>query len=440
MRAPARLWRLGACLLAGAGAAFALPPSPALASTLESAQALRDQGRFAEALALIEAVLPAERRNSDLLLLQGQLLGYLGRSDAALVALAHAEATAPGYAEVHKAAMRVRLGMAGEAIDPERDAAAPGAGLDMLEGRRSFAAGLYPEARAAFAHAAAVEPGRGDAWIGVGDAALAADDVAGSRVAYETAFGLPGTEEAAAGRLAALTREHWGWLLNVTGSFSSVEDGDDWTEGFVGLTRRLQGGALIGGSVQAASRYGLDDQHLAFTYSRHLTEATAGFASLGVTPDADFLPEWRFRTGLEHKLYAGGGRLGATVGFAEGTLAGYDEGVLRALDLGATQYAADGRTWATLRLSGTVDAGDDFDLGASLRLDRELDQVTRVFLGGARARDALEGGSITTDTVFAGLRRDLSDRLTLDLSLAYDRPERGGDRATATAGLSYRFD
>ena len=53
MRAPARLWRLGACLLAGAGAAFALPPSPALASTLESAQALRDQGRFAEALALI---------------------------------------------------------------------------------------------------------------------------------------------------------------------------------------------------------------------------------------------------------------------------------------------------------------------------------------------------------------------------------------------------
>ncbi len=424
-------------LLAGTGGA-------ALAG-LDEIKALRDAGRFEEALVVVgerRATFPGD---ADLALFQGQLLGYLGRYDAALAALAEAEALAPDYADVHRAQIRIRFYRASAATPIEDGALLPVAGSPdanaYVQGRLALRAGLHPEARAAFERVVANEPAYAEAWLALGDAAREQGDTAASRVAYETALDLPGADSAAAMRLRALAQQHWTWLVGLSGSASRVEGGEPWAESYASLTRRLGGGRLVGASYETARRY--DDKidtHVALNLTQRFTPKTAGFVALGVTPAADFLPTWRAKAGVEHELRPGNGRLGGTVGSADVTLADYDAGLARTLGLGLTQYTADGVSWGTVRLTGGFDPEGRLDFGASLRLDHQIDDRNRVYLGVARESDAERYGAIDRDTIFTGYRRDLSDHVTLDLSLGYETPDRGRDRQSFTAGLTLRFD
>ena len=149
--------------LAVLGASLLLAGTGGAASAgLDEIKALRDAGRFEEALVVVGERRASFPGDADLALFQGQLLGYLGRYDEALAALAEAEALAPDYADVHRAQIRIRFYRASAATPIEDGALLPVAGSPdanaYVQGRLAFRTGLHPEARAAFEHAVANEP------------------------------------------------------------------------------------------------------------------------------------------------------------------------------------------------------------------------------------------------------------------------------------------
>lgn len=439
-----------ACSLAGWRPADAAVPTV----TRDNLLALRAEGDFEAALEVAEALLAQASGDADLLLIKGQLQGFLGRHAVALDTLGTAAAIAPDYLDIQLAQARVHLyaEAPGAALAVLQPVVTPGlerSDAQLLLGRVALAAGESDLAREAFARAVDIEPAAGDAWLGLGDAAAAGGMIEVAEVNYERALAVPETAPVARERLDALAKESRRFELTTDLSYSRFNNAmDDWREGGVSLGWRIDDRRQVIGSLATVDRFGGIDVQGTLTYTARLNAESGYLLGAALSPGADFLPTWRLRAGFDHRLYdlddgldakgTGLTGLGVGIGFVEGSLADYTDGLVKSFEVGVVQYGWDGRAWLTAKAGGSFGAEGGFDPTLGLRLDVQLLPETRVFAGFGQSIDNGGGGG-TTRSYFAGLDQAITDRLSLLANVGLEDRERGVRRTSIGVGFRVSF-
>jgi len=451
-RQPGRRCLHSALLAALAWGVAGWAPVQAVVPTVsrEALLELRADGEFKAALAMAEALLAEAPGDVDLWLIKGQLLGFLGRHAAALETLEAAAGLAPDYLDIRLMQARVHLyAEAPEAalgvLRPLVTAELERSDAQLLLGRAALAAGEPGMARVAFAQAAVIEPAAGDAWLGLGDAAAADGMIEVAELNYERALAVPETAPVARQRLDALAAENRRFELTTDLSLSRFNDETDgWREGGLSLGWRIDDRRQLTGSLASAHRFGALDVQAALTYTARLGADNGYLLGAAVTPGADFLPTWRLRAGFDQRLYdLGGGplddALGAGIGFVEGSLADYDDGLVESFEAGVVQYGWLGRAWLTAKAGGSFGTDGGFDPSLGLRLDIQATPETRAFLGFGQAFDNSARGGGTTRSYFAGLDQALGERLSLLLNIGLEDRDGGVRRASLGVGFRVSF-
>ena len=421
-------------------------------ASLEALHELRAQNRFEAALDMAERLLLESPGNADLLLVKGQLQAFLGRHDAALETLALAAAIAPDYLDIRLMQARVQLFAAApeaamRVLVPVVPPSLERVDAQLLLGRAALAAGEPETARLAFARAAELAPDNGDAWLGLGDAALETGSVSRAQLDFERALAVPDTAPVARQRLdaLALSERRFELTTDVSGSRFN-NDLDDWHEGSIALGWRIDDRRLFTTGIAVANRFDATDVQLGLGWNARIDDDSGYLLGAAVTPGADFLPSWLVRAGYDHRLYDIGGReifsgldLGAGIGFIEGSLASYDDGLVQGFEAGIVQYGWQGHAWLTAKAGGSFGTGGAFDPSFGLRLDVQATTDTRVFLGFGQAYDNSGQGTGTTESYFTGIDHMLTDRLGLIATVALEDRENGVRRTNLSLGVRVRF-
>ncbi len=430
------------------------PPAAAAGgdASLERLLELRAENRFEPALGMAETLLETAPDNVDLLLIKGQLQSFLGDHEAALETLGAAAELAPDYLDIRLMQGRVQL-FAGA---PERAFAtlAPvvppelaRADAQLLLGRVALVAGELDTAERAFARAAELSPDDGDAWVGLGDTALETGSVSRAQLNFERALEVPDTAPVARQRLDALAAAERRFELTTDFSFSRFNnDLDNWHEGSSALAWRIDDSRQLTTGVGIANRFDLTDAQVGLGWNARIDDESGYLLGAAVAPGADFLPTWLLRAGYDRKLYDLGGSeiglgldLGAGIGFVEGSLAQYDDGLVQGFEAGIVQYALEGRTWLTAKAGGSFGTSGGFDPSLGLRLDHQATADTRFFAGFGQAFDNSGQGTGTTRSYFGGVDHMLTDTVGLIATLALEDRDNGVQRTTFTLGMRVRF-
>jgi len=432
-----------------------LAPRPAAATTeasLDRLLALRAENRFEAALEMAESLLRAAPDNVDLLLVKGQLEAFLGDHAAALETLAAAAVLAPDYLDIRLMQARVQLfaeqpEAAFATLEPVVPPELERADAQLLLGRVALVAGELDTAERAFARAAELAPDNGDAWLGLGDAALETGSVSRAQLNFERALDVPDTAPVARQRLDALADAGRRFELTTDFSYSRFNnDFDNWREGSVALAWRIDDSRQLTSGIAIADRYDLTDLQVGVGWNARIDADSGYLLGAAVAPGADFLPAWLLRAGYDRRLYDLGDReiglgldLGAGIGFVEGSLAQYDDGLVQGFEAGIVQYALEGRTWLTAKAGGSFGTSGDFDPSFGLRLDVQARRQTRFFLGFGQAFDNSDQGTGTTRSYFGGVDHMLTDRVGLLATLALEDRDSGVRRTTFALGMRVRF-
>lgn len=441
---------LGTALLVSIFLGVRPAAAEAAEASLEALQELRAQNRFEAALDMAERLLLEAPGNADLLLVKGQLQAFLGQHDAALRTLAEAAAIAPDYLDVKLMQARVHLfAEAPEAalvvLVPVVPPSLKRVDAQLLLGRAALAAGEPETARRAFARAAEIAPDNGDAWLGLGDAALETGSVSRAQLDFERALAVPDTAPVARQRLDALALDERRFELTTDVSGSRFNnDLDDWHEGSIALGWRIDDRRLFTTGIAVADRFDSTDVQLGLGWNARIDDDSGYLLGAAVAPVADFLPSWLVRAGYDHRLYDFQGReigldLGAGIGFIEGSLASYDDGLVQGFEAGIVQYGWQGHAWLTAKAGGSFGTNGAFDPSFGLRLDVQATTDTRVFIGFGQAYDNSGQGTGTTESYFTGIDHMLTDRLGLIASVALEDRENGVRRTSLSLGMRVRF-
>jgi len=430
----------------------ARPATAESEASLERLLQLRAENRFEPALDMAETLLEDAPDNVDLLLIKGQLLAFLGDHTAALETLATAAALAPDYLDIRLMQGRVQF-FAGDAeaafatLEPVVPAELERAEAQLLLGRVALVAGELDTAERAFARAAELTPEEGDAWLGLGDTALETGSVSRAQLNFERALEVPDSAPVARERLDALADAGRRFELTTDVSYSRFNnDLDNWHEGSVALAWRIDDSRQLTTGIAIADRFDLTDVQVGLGWNARIDERSGYQLGAAVAPGADFLPSWLVRAGYDHELYDLRDReiglgldLGVGIGFIEGSLAQYEDGLVPGFEVGIVQYALEGRTWLTAKAGGSFGTNGDFDPSYGLRLDLQATTDTRFFLGFGQAFDNSDQGSGTTQSYFGGIDHKLTDRIGLIATAALEDRENGVRRRTFTLGMRVRF-
>ena len=421
-------------------------------ASLERLLVLRAENRFEPALDMAEELLRTTPDNVDLLLIKGQLQAFLGDHAAALETLGAAAVLAPDYLDIRLMQGRVQF-FAGEAaaafatLEPVVPPELERAEAQLLLGRVALVAGELDTAERAFARAAELAPNEGDAWLGLGDTALETGSVSRAQLNFERALEVPDSAPVARERLDALADAERRFELTTDFSYSRFNnDFDNWREGSVALAWRIDDRRQLTSGIAIANRYDLTDVQVGLGWNARIDDKSGYLLGAAVAPGADFLPTWLLRAGYDHELYHLGDReiglgldLGAGIGFIEGALAQYEDGLVPGFEAGIVQYALRGHVWLTAKAGGSFGTNNDFDPSFGLRLDLQARPQTRFFIGFGQAFDNSDQGTGTTRSYFGGIDHMLTDRLGLIANLALEDRDHGVRRTTFTLGMRVRF-
>ena len=227
--------------------------------------------------------------------------------------------------------------------------------------------------------------------------------------------------------------------MDISGEYHALTAGrPEWYEAVTSLSYAFDQGTVLGGTVRAAKRGDLTDTQLTGRVDHVFSPELSMFGSLGLTPDADFLP------GVSLALGAGFGiwnddesateiRLNARIGadiYADATVA--------TARIGPKFSFFDGTlSLSTEWLHSWSDNGLATD-GASARLDMRLSEQLSGYIGYSYAPE-IDGATIAdTQSLFAGLAYEVDPTLTLRAGAA--REFRAAfDRTTVSLGLTKRF-
>lgn len=229
------------------------------------------------------------------------------------------------------------------------------------------------------------------------------------------------------------------WRLDLSGSYSDFNDDARrrWLESSIGLGYRVDERTNVFGRAEVADRFGKTDIFGEVGGAYRFGDASSADLAVGVTPGADFLPQWAVRGGLRARAWQGG--VGDGVLTLDARYAEYRSGGVETLSPGIEQYLAGGRLWLTGRAIFTWDENGNSQTGYLARGDAQVAERVRLFAGYADAPETSENVTLTTRTLFGGAVVELSDRHTLRLDYARDDRESSYVRNAFTLGFGVRF-
>jgi YaiO family outer membrane protein len=376
--------RVAWLILAVVATAAQAQPGAEAQQLVGAARAAQARGEPASALVALERAAALAPDDAEILRLLGVAQGQAGRTDAALATLGRAQQIAPDDADVKLALAQVHY---------------------------------Y----------------RGDSRKSL-------------QLAEEVLTAAPTNEDARdlVGRARRAVREAGArWHVDLYGSYSDFDDDSRrrWLESGLSVGLRVDEQLRVNGRVDIAERFGLTDVALEAGVDRRFGGHSSFTLAAGVTPGADFLPEWAVRGGIRTRAWQGDGGTGVGPGILtlDARYAEYRSGSVETLSPGIEQYFAGGRIWATGRLIFTWDENGDRQTGWLVRGDGQVSDQLRLFAGYADAPETSENVTLSTRTLFGGAVVDLSDSYTLRLDYARDDRERSYVRNAFTLGLGVRF-
>ena len=416
------------CLQIAFGTQVAGAATPIVIDPIERLQDFRSQGQFIAGLDQADRYLEEFPHDVDILLIKGQFLAYLERFDEALVSLEIAENLSPDYVDIKLTRARVygyqrKFKKALAVLKSLERKTQSQSEVLLLEGVFALRDSQLHRAKLAFGHALAQNPDNVEALLGLGDVAREKGEIHLARLYYEKGLG-PG--DAAMQRIAGTDQPVFPFEVILAGDYSKLTSGNSsWKEASTELAYRPDDATRIAANFIAAERFNESDILAGIDASYRINSDFSIFAGLATTPDADFLPIWRVRGGGDYALLNGDGDfLGATTVFLDGTIADYEPGIVKSIGGGLRQYSRTGASWLTVRLSGTLDANSDFGLGGSVRFDSQIVADITVFLGAGHEQDNEDERTLTTNSLFFGVRYDLKPDLGLTTSATIeDRPD-----------------
>ncbi len=407
------------------------PLTPGLAMAAEDFDTLyrtaleaRYSGDFAAARDYLERALALKPDHVEALYHLGLVRGFQKDFRGALETLSRALALAPGNMNVRIATARIKgwSGRLAEAIDEAKgiveDAPANVEARNLL-GRLFYYREDLDAARAAFKEAARLAPSDPEAEKGLADVRRA--------------------QEA---KLLPEPVEDFRWRLDAgyTGSEFSRSKNKGWHEGNLQLSYGLTGDTKVHARVERSRRFGLTDTYLRTGIDYRFLPWLRGYARIGATPSADFLPRWTADAGGSVRIKEGGEWIGTTLLTLDLRQRHYVTGDIRNGDPGVQIYFFDGWAWATGKWINSYDVRADKRLtGWSGRGDWQVVDGFRVFAGMSRSPETDLGVTVDTLSRFAGLNVDITPEF--GVNLAYTRDNRKGSyiRNVVSAGLTFRF-
>jgi YaiO family outer membrane protein len=347
-------------------------------------------------------------------------------------------APAHGQDDPYQAAVQARIAgdpaRAVRLLQPIVTADPRNADAQVQLGLAQLALNRLAPAQAAFEAALAVAPGYADARIGLARVAQRRGDRAAALRALEPVD--PGNADAAALRTQLNAPEERKWQLDLEGSYSHLSGPQrDWHEAAAQLRYRPDERIAVGGRVEYARRFGLDDVYGELSLDRQIASGVRGYVSFGATAKPDFRPEWQIGAGVSARLH--GGRY-ATVLTLDARQARFAIGDVQSVTPGIEQYLGE-RVWLTARWINLFDERGTHRMGYSLRGDAQVSGKLRLFAGYGDAPDTDEGVVVEVRSVFGGVSYDIGPRTTLRLSLAHENRATGADRTQFGLGLGLRF-
>lgn len=304
-------------------------------------------------------------------------------------------------------------------------------GLALLAARELDAA------EASFRRTLEIAPAYDDARIGLARVQQQRGDPRGALAVLEpvgpTNRDAAGLRTQLSGARAAAYRSQ----INLDGSYSALEGVQpDWREASLQLRRQVTENTALGGSIEAARRFGRTDVYGEARLDHRLSKATSFYLSAGGTPNADFRPEWQIGAGGSARLRSGPNPTAVTV---DARQARYRAGSIQTVTPGIEQYLAGGRAWLTGRWINVFDETGNHSAGWLGRGDFMATDRLRLFAGTADAPDVSEGIVVDTFSLFGGASYDLDNRRTLRVSAAHEDRQTGSDRLQIGLGLGWRF-
>lgn len=297
--------------------------------------------------------------------------------------------------------------------------------------------GEHEQAETAFRHTLAIAPGYADARLGL----ARVEQRRGNRAAALAQLNAiePGNAEAAALRRQIMNMQRpVRWRVDVDGGYAFVsQDQPDWKEGSFRISHQASAATAVSAGLEVSRRFGMTDTY-GEVRAEHRFPDNAGSAYIlgGVTPNADFRPEWQMGLGGEVRLRGGPA---ATLLTLDARHARYGVGDIQTLNPGIDQYLAGGRAWLSGRWINIFDENGRHHSGWLGRGDVLATDGLRLFAGAADAPDTSEGRVVDTFSLFGGFSWDASERMTVRASLAHDDRETGSDRLQLGLGAGWKF-
>lgn len=420
---------------------FAEPQEPSFADLL----ALRDAGEFEAAIALSGTLLEAAPNNADVLLIRGQVLGFVGRFAEAQEVLEQTLSLVPDYADAGFALARIKS-YQGDYEAAQREAKralahAPGRidGWLLLAGLAA-ANDDRLERDAALAQAERIDANHPELLIARGDWFADLGDLANARAHYERRIEMHGRDNTVIDRLNRLDdgiAPKWTWTSLGSASSFTDSDRESWREWFNEIRYQADAVQTYSLRLDYSRRFGTDDLFIATGLDHRFSERWLGIVELAATPDADFRPHVQAMFDLNWQAFESEDDQFATAFNAGVRLSRYDAGTTKTLGLGVTQYFSN--AWVSGRLAHTLDEGNNFEFAWSLRLDVAVTSDFRIFVGGGVETEHDLGQSFASDTLFAGFNLRLRDNLSWFVDVAVEDPDRGPQRRALTSGFSIEF-
>ena len=425
-----------------AGTQAAKPKPSRLETTLEKAQKLRKEGRFAEAEVSYREALAQSPGNPDVLVALGLVAGYQQNFSEAEGFFWAALERAPGYLDarlglVRLAMWRGDLAGARARVDPIAVEHSDNTEVSLLAARVTLQEGRALEAEGQFQAILERDPNNGDALVGLGDAQRAKGDDEAARISYNKALALEPSSADIQQRLAQPPPKKW--RADIGTEISELTGGrSPWTDTSLGLSYALQPQTAIGGRVRVATRYGETDVQIESRIDHAFSPDFTAYGLVAATPDADFLARFSVRAGASWRAYAPADPWGPLFLSFDSRHDVFNDNSVTTISPAAQYFFLQQRFGLQVRwIHSFSDEGTSSD-GYAIRADCAVTDRLRLLAGYSDAPEISEGTLVETKTVFTGVSFDLSDTLTLRGNYAYEHRE-AFDRNIFGLGLGVRF-
>jgi YaiO family outer membrane protein len=230
------------------------------------------------------------------------------------------------------------------------------------------------------------------------------------------------------------------WRIDLDGSRSNLSgDLPKWTEAAGRVAYEVNPNTTVSGGLHVAERYDLEDAHVDVRLDRRLSPSATFYLQTGVTPAADFLPEWTAGAGGTLRVAKDSGLFAATVLTLDTRISDYTTGTTQTIAPGFEQYFLDGRIWLTMRWIHLIDADGGHHNGYLARGDVMVNDSLRLFVGYANAPETDLGLTFDTESIFGGLVYAVNDRTDFKISIAHEEREDLFDLNSISTGFTYRF-